>query len=141
MRKYKEDAMELIETVTNNSHHIAAKPFGRGAMPKMIDAESAEIGMLLERIDKMAQVLNLLLDRLNIWNGSEGLAPISLQEASTCANCSRFYQIELDCPVMAIQGQNMFRQGPSGGPTQQGRPNYLGTYPSYYKTPIFNNSS
>ena len=120
MSKYEDDVMELIETVAENSHHNAAKPFGRGAMPKPIDAKSAEMGMLLERIDKMAKVQNLLPDRLNIHNGSEGLTPVSLQEASTCANCSRFDQIELDFPVMAIYGQNMFRQGPSRGPTQQG---------------------
>ena len=34
----------------------------------------------------------------------------------------------------------MYRQGPSGGPSQQGRPNYLGNYPNQYNTPIFNNS-
>ena len=119
MSKYEDDAMELIKTVAENSHHNAAKPFGRGAMPKgqMIDAKSLETGMLLERIDKMAEVQNLLLDRLNIHNGSEGLAPASLQEVSSCANCSRFDHIELDCHVMAIQGQGMFRQGPSGGST------------------------
>ena len=33
-------------------------------MPKAIDAKSAETGMLLERIDKMAEVQNLLLDQL-----------------------------------------------------------------------------
>ena len=120
MSKFEDDAMELMEKVAENSHHSAAKPFGRGAMPKMINAKSAETGMLLERLDKMAEVQNLILDRLNISNGSEGLAPISLQEALSCANCSRFDHIKLDCPVMAIQGQNMFRQGPSGGPTQQG---------------------
>ena len=111
MSKYDDDAMELIETVAENSHHNAAKPFERGAMPKSIDAKSAETGMLLERIDKMAEVQNLLLDRLNIHNGSEGLAPISLQEASPCATCSRFDYVELDCPVMAIQVQNLYRQG------------------------------
>ena len=52
MSKYEDDAMELIETVAENSHHNAAKPFGRGAMPKTIDAKSAETGMLLEKIDK-----------------------------------------------------------------------------------------
>ena len=87
MNKYKDDAMELIETVVENSHHNAAKPFGKGAMPKALDAKSAETGMLLERIDKMAEVQNLLLYRLNICNGSEGLAPVSLQEASQCATC------------------------------------------------------
>ena len=58
MSKYEDDAMELIETVEENSHHNAAKPFGRGAMPKgqVIDAKSVETRMLLERIDKMAKV-------------------------------------------------------------------------------------
>ena len=96
--------------------------------------------MLLEGIDKMAEVQNLLLDRLNIRSGSKRLAPVSLQEVSPYANCSRFDHIELDCPVMAIQRQNMYRQGLSGGPTQQGRQNFLGTYPNYYNTPVFNNS-
>ena len=113
MRKYEDEAMELIKTMAENSHHNADKPFERGAMPKgqMIDAKSAETRMLVERIDKMAEVQNLQLDQLNICNGSKGLAPVSLQEASPCANCSRFDHIELDCPVMAIQGQCMFRQG------------------------------
>ena len=48
--------------VVDNNHHNAAKLFGRGAMPKSIDAKSAEMGMLLGRIEKMAEVLNLLLD-------------------------------------------------------------------------------
>ena len=64
MSKYEDDTMELIKTMAENSHHNTAKLFGRGAMPKgqMIDAKSAETGMLLERIDKMAEVKNLLLD-------------------------------------------------------------------------------
>ena len=83
MSKYEDDTMELIETVADNNHHNAGKPFGRGAMPKgqMIDAKSAETGMLLKRIDKMAEGQNLLLDRRNICNGSKGLTPVSLQEA------------------------------------------------------------
>ena len=105
MSKYEDNVMELIETVAENSHHNVAKPFGRGVMPKMIDAKSVETGMLLERIDKMVEVQNLLLDRLNIHNGSQGLAPFLLQEALSCVNCSRFDHIELECPVMAIQGQ------------------------------------
>ena len=56
MSKYEDDAMELIETVAENSQHNAVKPFGRGAMPKALDAKSAETRMLLERIDKMAEV-------------------------------------------------------------------------------------
>ena len=120
MSKYKDDAMKLIEMVAENSHHNAVKPFGRGAMPKSIDAKLAEMGMLLERINKMAKVQNLLLDRLNIRNGSDGLALVSLQEVSPCATCSRFDHVKLDCPVMAIQGKNMYRQSPLGGPSQQG---------------------
>ena len=143
MSKYEDDRMELIETVVENSHHNAAKPFIRGAMSngQLIDAKSAETGMLLERIDKMTEVQNLLLNRLNICNGSEGLTPVSLQEASPCANCSRFEHIEFDCRVMAIQGQGMFRQGPLGGQTQQGRSNCPGTDPNYYNTHVFNNPS
>ena len=118
MSKYEDNAMELIEMVAENSHHNAAKPFGRGAMPNTIDAKSVETGMLLERIDKKAEVQNLLLDRLNIRNGSKGLVPVSLRETSPCATCSRFDYVELDCPVKAIQGQNTFRQGPLRGPTQ-----------------------
>ena len=51
------------------------------------------------------------------------------------------HHVELDCPVMAIQGQGIYRQGPSGGPNEQWRPNYLGNYPNQYNTPFFNNSS
>ena len=79
MSKYEDDAKELIETVAENSHHNAAKPFGRGTMLKgqRINAKSVETGMLLERIDKMAIVQNLLLNRLKIRNGSEGLSLIT----------------------------------------------------------------
>ena len=107
----------LIENVAENSHHNAEKLFGRGATPKggLIDAKSIETGMLLEKIDKMAEVQNLLLDRFHISNGSEGLAPFALQEASSCAHCSRLHHVEMDCSIMAIQGQGMYRQGPPGG--------------------------
>ena len=58
MSKFEDEAMELIETVVENSHHNAAKPFGRGATAEggLIDAKSVETGMLLEKIDKMAEV-------------------------------------------------------------------------------------
>ena len=92
--------------------------------------------MLLERIDKMAEVHNLLLDRLIICIGYKGLAPDSLQESSPCANYSRFDHVKLDCPFMAIQGHGMYRQVPSGGPSQQGQPNFQGSY-LYYYTNLF----
>ena len=61
MSKYEDDAMELIMTMAENSHHNAPKPFGRGAIPKgkLIDTKYAETGMLLESIDKMEEVQNL----------------------------------------------------------------------------------
>ena len=141
MSNYEDEAMELIEKVAENSHHNTAKLFRRGVMLKgqMIDAKSTKTG-ILERIDKMVEVQNLLLDQLNICNGSEGLTHVSLQEASPCANCSRFNHVKLEFPVMAIQGQGMFKQGPSGGPTQQGRSNYLDTYQNYYNILVFNNN-
>ena len=141
MSKFEDEAMDLIETVVENSHHKAAKPFGRGAMPKggLIDAKSVETGMLLEKIEKMAEVHNLLLDRFHIRNGSEGLAPVALQEASSCAHCSRLDHVEMDCPIMAIQGQGMYRQGPPGGQSQEGRSSYQGTYPTYFNNPVYHN--
>ena len=60
--------------------------------------------MLLEKIDKMVEVQNLLLDQFHVRNGSEGLAPVALQEESPCAHCSRLDHVEMDCPIMAIQG-------------------------------------
>ena len=74
--------------------------------------------MLLEKIDKMAEVHNLLLDRFHIQNSLEGLAPIALQDASPCAHCSRLDHVEMDFPIMEIQGQGMYRQGPPGGPSK-----------------------
>ena len=110
MSKFEDEAMDFIETVAENSHQNTAKPFGRGAMPKggLIDAKSVETGMLLEKIDKMAKVQNLLLDRFHIRVGSEGLAPVALQEASPCPHCSRFDHVEMDCPIMAIQEKGMY---------------------------------
>ena len=72
--------MELIKMVAENSHHNASKPFARDAMPKwqIIDAKSAETGMLLERIDKMEKVQNLLLERLNIRRTHPHLTPRSI---------------------------------------------------------------
>ena len=123
MSKFEDEAMDLIETVAENSHHNTAKPFGRGATPKggLINAKSVETEMLLEKIEKMAEVQNLLLDQFHICNGFEGLAAVALQGASPCAHCSRLYHVEMDCPIIAIQGQGMYRQSPPGGQNQQGR--------------------
>ena len=70
--KCEDNLIELIETVVENSYHSATKLFGRGTTWKgqLIDAKSANTDMLLERIEKMVGVQNLLVDGLNIRNGS-----------------------------------------------------------------------
>ena len=62
MSKFEDKAMESIKTMAENSHHNAEKPFGRCATPKggLIDAKLVETCMLLEKIDKMAEVQNLI---------------------------------------------------------------------------------
>ena len=141
MSKFEDKTMELIESMAENSHPNGAKPFERGATLKggLIDTKSVETGMLQEKIDKMVEVQNLLLGRFHIHNGSEGLAPVALQEASPCARCSRLNHVEMHCPIMAIQGQSMYRQGPRGGQSQKGRLNYHGTYPTYFNNLVNNN--
>ena len=141
MSKFEDEAMELIKIVAENSHHNVAKPFGRGATLKggLIDAKSVETGMLLEKIDKMTEVQNLLIDRFHIRNGSEGLAPVALQEVLPCTHCSRLDHVEMDCLIMAIQGHGMYRQGPPEGQSQQGRPIYQGTHQTYFNNPVYHN--
>ena len=57
MSNFKDDTMELIKTVEENRQaQNTIKPFGRGAMSigQLINAKSADPGMILERIEKMA---------------------------------------------------------------------------------------
>ena len=58
MSKFKNDMMKLIKTMVENSHHNTEKLFERSVMLKgqLIDAKSVEMGMLLQRIAKMAKV-------------------------------------------------------------------------------------
>ena len=42
--KFEDEAMELIETVAENSHHNSAKPFGRGAKVKPSDYGNSRAG-------------------------------------------------------------------------------------------------
>ena len=56
MRKYEDEALELIELVAKNSHHHAAKSFGGRSAPakgRMLDAKAVEIGMLLDKIENI----------------------------------------------------------------------------------------
>ena len=105
MSKFEDETMELIKTMAENSHPNGAKPFERGATPKggLIDTKSVETGMLQEKIEKMVGVQNLLLGWFHIRNGSEGLAPVALQEASPCARCSRLNHVEIHCPTGTIE--------------------------------------
>ena len=79
----------------------------------MLDAKAAEIGMLLGKIEKLTEAENLIIDLLKIRRGSDGLAPVSHVDVSPCSHCSSFEHVELDCPVMAIQGLFPFRPNPT----------------------------
>ena len=129
MRKYEDEALELIELVAENSHHHAAKYFGGQSVPAkggMLDAKAVETGMLLDNIEKLTEEQNLIMDSLKIRPGSDGLAQVSHVNVSPCSHCSSFEHIELDCPVMAIQGPFPFWPNPTTytGLSQASRPNY-----------------
>ena len=77
MRKYEEEAHELIELVVENSHHHVAKSFGGQIAPskgRMLDAKVVEPGMLFDKIEKLTKAQNLIMDSLKIRSGSKGLA-------------------------------------------------------------------
>ena len=44
------------------------------------------------------------MDLLKIRSGFEGLALIACSDVAPCLHCSSFEHVELDCPMMAIQG-------------------------------------
>ena len=119
MSKYEDEALELIELVTENSHHHAAKSFGGRSTPTkrgMLDAKAVETGMLLDKIEKLTKTQNLIMDSLKIRPGFNGLAPISHIDVSPCSHYSSFEHVKLDCPVMAIQGPFPFRPDPTTYP-------------------------
>ena len=84
----------------------------------MLDAKAAKTCMLLDKIEK--------LDLLKIRPRSDGLAPVSHVDVFPCSHCFSFEHVELDCPVMAIQGPFPFRPNPTTYPglSQVGRSNY-----------------
>ena len=72
MSKYKDEALELIELVTENIHHHTAKSFGGRSTPAtggMLDAKAAEKGMLLDKIEKLTEAQYLIMDSLKIRLG------------------------------------------------------------------------
>ena len=115
MSKYVDEALDLIELVAENSHHHAAKSFGGQSAPSkrgMLDAKALETGMLLDKIEKLTEVQNLIMDSLKIRSGSDGLAPVAHSDVSPCSHCSSFEHVELDCLVMTIQGPFLYWQNP-----------------------------
>ena len=87
MSKYEDEALELIELMAENSHHHAAKSFGGWTAPAkegMLDAKATETGMLLDKIEKLTEAQNLIIDSLKIRLGSYGLAPVSHVDVSSC---------------------------------------------------------
>ena len=103
MSKYEDEALELIKLVAENSHHHAAKSFGGWSAPAkggMLDAKAVETSMFLDKIEKLTEAQNLIMDSLKIRPGSNGLALVSHSDVSPCSHCSSFEHVELDCPVM-----------------------------------------
>ena len=142
MSKYEDEALELIELVAENSHHHAAKSFrGRSAPAKggMLDAKAAETCMLLDKIEKLTEAQNLITDSLKIRPGSDGLALVSHVDVLPCSHCSNFEHVELDCPLMAIQGPYSFRPNPTTYPglSQAGRSTYPNQGYSSFHNPTY----
>ena len=120
MSKYEDEALELIELVVENSHHYAAKSFGGRSIPVkggMLNAKAAETGMLLDKIEKLADAQNLIMDLLKIRPDSDGLVLVLHVDILPCLHCFSFEHVELDCPVMAIQGHFPFQPNPTTYPS------------------------
>ena len=62
-----------------------------------MDAKAAETDMLLDKIEKLTEAQNFIMDLLKIRQGSDGLAPVSQINVSLCSHCSSFEHVELDC--------------------------------------------
>ena len=142
MRKYEDEALEVIELVAENSHHHATKSFGGWSAPAkggMLDAKAAETCMLLDKIEKLTEAHNLIMDSLKIRPGSDGLAPISHVDVSPCLHYSNFEHLEMDCPVMAVKGQFPFWPNPTTYPglSQTGRSNHPNQGYSSFHNPSY----
>ena len=105
----------------------------------MLDAKVVEIGMLLDKIEKLSEAQNLIMDSLKIRSGFDGLALVSHVDVSPCSHCSSFEHVELDCPVMAIQSSFLFRPIPTTYPglSQAGRSNYPNQGYSSFQNPSY----
>ena len=142
MNKYEDEALELIELVAENSHHHATKSFGGRSAPSkggMLDAKAVEMGMLLDKIETLTEAQNLIMDSLKIRSGFDGLALVVHNNVLPCSHCSSFEHVELDFPVMVIQGPFPFRKNPTTYPglsqaSGSHYPNQCYSNTSYYNT-------
>ena len=142
MSKYEDEALELIDLVAENSHHHVAKSFGGRSTPAkggMLDAKAVETCMLLDKIEKLAEAQNLIMDSLKIRPSSDCLTPVSHSDVSPHSRCSNVEHVELDCPVMAIQGLVPFRPNPIpyAGLSQAGRYHHPNESYSNYNNPFY----
>ena len=142
MSKYEDEALEFIELVAENSHHHLAKSFGGRSAPakgEMLDTKAAETCMPLDKIEKLTEAHNLIMDSLKIRPGSDSLAPVSHVDVLPCLHCSSFEHVELDCPVMTIQGPFVFWPNPTTylGLSQGGRSNYPNQGYSSFHNPTY----
>ena len=142
MSKYEDETLELIELVAENSHPHGAKSFGGRRAPAkggMLDVKATETGMLLDKIEKLTEAHNLIMDSLMIQPGSDGLVPVSHVLVSPYSHCSSFEHVELHCPVMAIQGPFLFAPNPTLylGLSQVGRSNYPNQGYSSFHNPSY----
>ena len=67
MSKYEDESLELIELVVENRNHHAAKSFGGWSVPSkegMLDVKAVETGMFLDKIEKLTEAQNLIMDSL-----------------------------------------------------------------------------
>ena len=82
---------------------------------------------------------NLIMDSLKIRSSSDGLALVAHIDVSPCSHCSSFEHVELDCPMMAIQGPFPFRPNTTTylGLSQVGRYHHSNQGYSNYNNPSY----
>ena len=56
----------------------------------MLDAKAVETSILLDKIEKLTEAQNLIIDSLKIRPGSDGLALVSHSDVSSCSHYSSF---------------------------------------------------
>ena len=80
---------------------------------RMLDAKAVDTCMLLDNIEKPAEAQILIIYLHKIRPVFDGFAPVSYSDVSLCSYCSSFEHVELDCPVMTIQGPSPFWPNPT----------------------------